>query len=88
MACVCLLLLFMRIILFTKVCRVGVAQLIRFLVVKLTHLSSNPEFVMGVIFTANYFFSGRRRPRRQRGALGDRLHESEDQAGSIFQTCS
>jgi hypothetical protein len=65
MACGFLLLLFMRIILFTKVCRVGVAQLIRLLVVKLTYPSSNYKFVMDVTFTANYFFSERRRLRRQ-----------------------
>jgi hypothetical protein len=47
---------------------VGLAQLVRFLVVKLTHLVSNPRFDMGVTFTANYSFSGRRRPRRQRDA--------------------
>jgi hypothetical protein len=50
----------------SKLCqvhRVGLAQLVRFLVVKLTHPGSNPKFDMGVAFTANYFFSGRRRPR-------------------------
>jgi hypothetical protein len=67
---------------------VGLAQLVRFLVVELTHLGSNPRFDMGVVFIANYSFSGRRRPRRQRGALGDRLRESQDQAGSVFQMCS
>jgi hypothetical protein len=40
------------------------------------------------VFTANYFFSGKQRPRRQRVALGDRLHESQDQANSVFQMCS
>jgi hypothetical protein len=45
--------------------RVGLAQLVRFLVVKLTHPGSNPKFGMSVTFTANYSFSGRRRPRRQ-----------------------
>jgi hypothetical protein len=39
--------------------RVGLAQLVRFLVVELTHLVSNPRFDMGVAFTANYSFSGR-----------------------------
>jgi hypothetical protein len=38
-------------------------QLIRFLVVKLTHPGLNPKFNMSVAFTANYSFSGRRRPR-------------------------
>jgi hypothetical protein len=65
-------------------CGVGLAQLVRFLVVELTHPGSNPRFDMGVAFTANYSFSGRRRPHRQQGALGDRLRESQDQAGSIF----
>jgi hypothetical protein len=53
---------------------VGLAQLVRFLVVKLTHPGLNPRFDMGV--RANYSFSERRRPRRQRCALGNRLHES------------
>jgi hypothetical protein len=52
-------------------CRVGLAQLVRLLMVELTHLGSNPRFDMGVTFTANYSFSGRRRPHRQRDALGD-----------------
>jgi hypothetical protein len=42
--------------------RVGLAQLVRFLVVELTHPGSNPRFDMGVAFTANYSFSWRRRP--------------------------
>jgi hypothetical protein len=67
---------------------VGLAQLVRFLVVELTHSGSNPRFDMGVIFMANYSFSGRRRPHRQRDALGDRIRESQDQAGSVFQMCS
>jgi hypothetical protein len=37
-------------------------QLVRLLTVKLTHSDSNPRFDMCVIFTANYYFSGRRRP--------------------------
>jgi hypothetical protein len=55
---------------------VNLFQLVRFLVVELTHPDSNPRFDMCVAFTANYSFSERRRPRRQRGALGDRLRES------------
>jgi hypothetical protein len=57
-------------------------------VVELTHSGSNPKFDMGVAFTANYSFSGRRRPRRQRDALGDRLRESQDQTNSVFWRCS
>jgi hypothetical protein len=57
-----------------QVGRVGLDQLVRFLVVELTHPGSNPRFDMGVAFTTNYFLSGRRHPRRQRGALGDQLH--------------
>jgi hypothetical protein len=38
------------------------AQLIRFLVVELTHLILNPRFDIVVVFMVNYFFSGRRRP--------------------------
>jgi hypothetical protein len=66
---------------------VGLVQLIRFLVVELTHPDSNPIFDMCVVFMTNYSFSERRRPCRQRGALGDRLHKSQDQAVSVFQMC-
>jgi hypothetical protein len=59
-------------------CKVGLPQLVRFLMVKLTHLGSNTKFDMDVTFTANYSFSERRRPRRQRDTLGDRLRESQD----------
>ncbi len=38
--------------------RVGLAQLVRFLVVKLTYSGLNSIFDMSVIFTANYFFRG------------------------------
>jgi hypothetical protein len=69
-------------------CRVGLAQLIRFLVVKLTHSCSNPKFNMGVVFTVNYSFSRRRRLYQQRYAIGDRLHESQDQVGSVFRMWS
>jgi hypothetical protein len=68
--------------------RVGLAQLVRFLVVELIHIVLNPRFDMGVAFKVNYSFSGRRRLRRQRGALGDRHCESQDKAGSVFQMCS
>jgi hypothetical protein len=37
---------------------VGLAQLVRFLVVKLTYSGLNAIFDMSVIFTANYFFRG------------------------------
>jgi hypothetical protein len=37
-------------------CRVGLAQLVRFLVVELTHSGLNHKFDMNVIFMANYFF--------------------------------
>jgi hypothetical protein len=57
---------------------VDLAQLVRFLVVELTHPSSNPRFDINVAFTANYSFSGRQYPRRQRDTLHDRLHESQD----------
>jgi hypothetical protein len=67
---------------------VGLAQLVRFLVVELTHTGLNPRFGMRVVFTANYSFSGRRCTRRQRGALGDRLRESQDQADLVFRRCS
>jgi hypothetical protein len=50
---------------------VDLAQLIRFLVVKLINSDSNPRFDMSVAFTANYSFSGRQYPHRQRCAIGD-----------------
>jgi hypothetical protein len=59
---------------------VGLAQLVRFLVVELTHPGSNPRFDMCDAFTANYSFGERRRPYQQRDALSDRLHNSQDQA--------
>jgi hypothetical protein len=40
--------------------RVSLAQLVRFLAVKLTHLDLNLRFNMCVVFMANYFFSGKR----------------------------
>jgi hypothetical protein len=64
--------------------RVTLVQLVRFLVVKLTHSGSNHIFDMGAIFMANYSFSRRRCPRRQRGDLGDRFRESQDQVDSFF----
>jgi hypothetical protein len=54
---------------------VGLAQLVRFLVMELTYSDLNLRFDMSVVFTTNYSFSGRRRVRQQ-GALGDRLRES------------
>jgi hypothetical protein len=39
-------------------CRVSLAQLVKFLVVKLTHSNLNHRFDMSVTFTANYFFGG------------------------------
>jgi hypothetical protein len=39
--------------------RVALVQLVRFLVVKLTHPASNPRFDMIIVFMANYSFSGR-----------------------------
>jgi hypothetical protein len=36
--------------------RVDLAQLIRFLMVELTHSILNPKFNMGVVFMANYSF--------------------------------
>jgi hypothetical protein len=65
----------------------GLAQLIRFLVVELTHPDLNPRFKIDVTFITNYSFSRRRHPRRQRVTLGDRLYESQDQADSVFQMC-
>jgi hypothetical protein len=42
--------------------RSGLAQLVRFLVVELTHPDSNFRFDMSVVFMTNYSFSGGRRP--------------------------
>jgi hypothetical protein len=55
---------------------VDLAQLVRFIIVELNHPRSNPKFDMNVTFMTNYFFSGKRRLRRQRIALRDRLCES------------
>jgi hypothetical protein len=63
-------------------------QLIRFLVVEQTYPDSKPRFDIYVTFMTNYFFSGRRRPRRQRDIFDDRLLESQDQTGLVFQMCS
>jgi hypothetical protein len=57
---------------------VGLAQLVSFLVVELTHSCFNPRFNMSVAFIINYSFSEWRCPRRQRDALGDRVCESQD----------
>jgi hypothetical protein len=51
--------------------RVSLAWLIRFLVVELIHLGSNPKFDMSVVFTANYSFSERLCLRQQRYVLDD-----------------
>jgi hypothetical protein len=64
---------------------VGLAQLVRFLVVELTRLGSNPRFDMSVVFTANYFLVGGDISVNKQDALGDRLRESQDQVGSVFQ---
>jgi hypothetical protein len=69
------------------VSRVGLAQLVRFIVVELIHLGSNTRFDMSVAFMTNYSFSERRRPCRQWYTLGDRLHESQDQVVIVFQRC-
>jgi hypothetical protein len=53
--------------------------------VELSHPGSNHRFDMVVTFTTNYYFSGRRRPRRQRCALGDRLRESKIKPTQFFR---
>jgi hypothetical protein len=58
---------------------VNLTQLVRFLVIELTHPDSNPGFNMNVIFIVNYSFSGMRRPHRQRDDLDDQLHKSQNQ---------
>jgi hypothetical protein len=55
---------------------------------QLTHPGLNLSFDMSITFMTNYSFSGRRHPRRQRDTLGDRLRESQDQAGLVFHRCS
>jgi hypothetical protein len=55
--------------------------------VKLTHSVLNLRFNMCVTFMINYSFSVRRRLRRQRDTLSDRLRESQDQVDSVFQMC-
>jgi hypothetical protein len=63
---------------------VGLAQLIRFLVVELTHSDSKSTFDICVIFMANYSFNGRRCFHRQQCALSDRFRKSQDQVGSVL----
>jgi hypothetical protein len=43
---------------------VGLVQLIRFLLVELTHSYLNPRFDIGIIFIVNYSSRGRRRLNR------------------------
>jgi hypothetical protein len=64
---------------------VDLTQLVRFLVVEPIHTDSNPRFDICIAFTANYSFSGRRRPHRQRCALGDRLRESKIKSAQSFR---
>jgi hypothetical protein len=64
---------------------VGLAQLVRFLVGELIHPDSNPRFDMCVTFIVNYSFSERRRSRRQRDTLVNRLHESQDKSTQSFE---
>jgi hypothetical protein len=68
--------------------RVGLSQLVRLLVVELTHPVLNTTFDICVVFMANYSFSESRRIRRQRVALDDRVREFQDQTDSVFQMCS
>jgi hypothetical protein len=56
----------------------GLAQLVRFLVVELIHPASNFKFDMGIVFSVNYSFSDRRHPYRQRDALDGQLRESQN----------
>jgi hypothetical protein len=49
----------------------GLAQLVRFLVVELIHSDLNTKFDIDVIFTINYSFSVRWCFRRQRDTLGN-----------------
>jgi hypothetical protein len=49
-------------------------------VVELTHSGLNLRFDMCIVFTANYSYSERRRPRQQRVALGDRICKSQYQS--------
>jgi hypothetical protein len=60
----------------SRICELGLAQMIRFLLVEPTHPGTNTRFGKSVAFMANYSFSGRRCPHQQRGTLGDRLCES------------
>jgi hypothetical protein len=48
-----------------QIISLDLTQLVRFLMVKLTHPDSNPRFDMNITFMTNYFFSGRRRPYQQ-----------------------
>jgi hypothetical protein len=54
-------------------------------VVELIYSDLNLKFDMSIVFMTNYFFYSSRHSRQQRDALGDRLRESQDQVGSVFQ---
>jgi hypothetical protein len=54
---------------------VGLVQLVRFLVMKLTHLDSNPRFDISVVFTANYFLVKGDVPIDNKVLLSDQLRE-------------
>jgi hypothetical protein len=51
---------------------------------KLRHSGLNPRFDMSIAFMVDYFFDGRRRHRRQRDALSDRLNKSQDEFKALL----
>jgi hypothetical protein len=64
--------------------RVGLAQLIRFLVVELIHSDSDLIFDMSVVFMTNYFLVGDGVPVDSESFLV-RLHESQDKTVQSFR---
>ena len=62
--------------------------MVRFLVVEPTHPGSNPRFDVGVAYLRLIILSVVGDVPVDSEALFDRLRESQDQAGPVFQRCS
>jgi hypothetical protein len=67
---------------------VGLAQLVRFLVVELTHLGSNSRFDMGVAFTLIILSVGGDVSVDSEALLVIDFVNLKIKAGSVFQRCS
>jgi hypothetical protein len=62
--------------------------MVRFFVVELTHAGSNPRFNVGVAYLWLIILSVVDEVSVDNETLFGRLHESQDQAGSVFQRYS